>query len=106
LATNREFSFQCTPPVRGFLAQLQAAIPAQYSLESGNSRFILPIRNHTFNQQFYGNDNGIFKSNTGFRNDIIANVYTAVSLRYDYETEPADGKKSYDTTLAVGRAEF
>jgi putative salt-induced outer membrane protein YdiY len=65
------------------------------------------FHNHTFNQQFYGNDNGIFKSNTGFRYDIIANVYTAVSLRYDYETEPADGKKSYDTTLAVGLgAEF
>jgi len=60
------------------------------------------FHNHTFNQQFYGNNNGIFKSNTGFRFDIIENVYTSVSLRYDYETEPAEGKKSYDTTLAIG----
>ena len=60
------------------------------------------FHNHTFNQQFYGSDNGIFKSNTGFRFDIIENVYTSVALRYDYETEPAPGKKSYDTTLAIG----
>lgn len=60
------------------------------------------FHNHTFNQQFYGNDNGIFKSNTGFRFDIVANVYTAVGLRYDYETEPAPGAKSYDTTLTIG----
>lgn len=65
------------------------------------------FHNHTIDQQFYGTDNFIFKSNTGFRFDIIANVYTAVSLRYDYETEPAPGNKSYDTTLAVGvGAEF
>jgi putative salt-induced outer membrane protein YdiY len=49
-----------------------------------------------------GNNNGIFKSNTGFRFDIVKNVYTAVSLRYDYETEPAPDAKSYDTTLTIG----
>lgn len=65
------------------------------------------FHNHTFNYQFYGVNNGIFKSNTGFRFAIIDGVYTAVSLRYDYETEPAEGRKSYDTTLAIGvGAEF
>lgn len=65
------------------------------------------FHNHTFDRQFYGTDNGIFKSNTGFRWDILASIYASVSLRYDYETEPAEGKKSYDTTLAVGLgAEF
>ncbi|MBT8054171.1 MAG: DUF481 domain-containing protein, partial [Gammaproteobacteria bacterium] len=29
-------------------------------------------------------------------------VYTSISFRYDYETDPAAGKKKYDTTLAVG----
>lgn len=65
------------------------------------------FHNHTFNQQFYGSNNGVFKSNTGFRFDIVDNVYTSVSLRYDYETEPAPDRKRYDTTLAVGvGAEF
>lgn len=65
------------------------------------------FHNHTFDYQFYGNNNGIFKSNTGFRFDIISGVYTAISLRYDYETEPAEGQKSYDTTMAIGvGAEF
>lgn len=60
------------------------------------------FHNHTFDYQFFGNNNGIFKSNTGFRFDIVKNVYTAVSLRYDYETEPAPDAKSYDTTLTIG----
>ena len=54
-----------------------------------------------------GDDNTLFKSNTGFRYDILGSLYTSVSLRYDYETEPAPGAKSYDATLAVGLgAEF
>lgn len=60
------------------------------------------FHNHNFNYQFYGVNNGIFKSNTGLRFDIAPSVYTSISLRYDYETEPAPGAKNYDTTLAIG----
>lgn len=60
------------------------------------------FHNHNLNYQFYGENNAIFKSNTGFRFDIFEDVYLSTSLRYDYETEPAEGAKSYDTTLAVG----
>jgi len=76
----------------------------EQKLYDGNLAF---FHNDNLNYQFYGDNNAIFKSNTGFRFDILENVYTTVSLRYDYETEPAPGTKSYDTTLAVGvGAEF
>lgn len=64
---------------------------------------------HTDNltQQFYGNNNSIFKSTTGLRTELFADVYADVSIRYDYETEPADGANNEDTTLTIGiGAEF
>ena len=65
------------------------------------------FHNHNIDYHFYGDNNATFKSNTGFRWDVIGSVYTSVSLRYDYQTEPAPGSESYDTTLAVGiGAEF
>ena len=78
--------------------------------ELGNAWVKIPVRdgdlaffhNPAFNYPFYGNNTGIFESNTGFRFDIINTVFTSVSLRYDYETEPAPGASSYDTTLAIG----
>jgi putative salt-induced outer membrane protein YdiY len=60
------------------------------------------FHNHTLNYQFFGENNAIFKSNTGFRYDIIGNVYSNVSIRYDYETEPPAGTENADTTLAIG----
>jgi hypothetical protein len=76
----------------------------EHKLRDGDLAF---FHNHNLNYQFYGNNNAIFKTNTGFRFDILENIYTSVSLRYDYETEPAPGAKSYDTTLAIGvGAEF
>ena len=60
------------------------------------------FHNHGLNYQFYGDNNLIIKSNTGFRFDIYKNIYASVSLRYDYETEPAAGAENHDTTLAVG----
>ena len=60
------------------------------------------FHNHNINYQFFGDNNLIFKSNTGFRFDIIADVYTSLTFRYDYETEPAPGKTKDDTTLAIG----
>lgn len=58
--------------------------------------------NHNITQQFYGVDNLIFKSNTGFRFDLISDLYATVSLRYDYETEPAAEASGDDSTLALG----
>jgi putative salt-induced outer membrane protein YdiY len=76
----------------------------EHKLRGGDLAF---FHNHSLNYQFYGENNAIFKSNTGFRYDIFENVYANVALRYDYETEPAPGTEHYDTTLAVGvGAEF
>lgn len=60
------------------------------------------FHNHNINYQFFGDNNLIFKSNTGFRFDIISDVYTNISLRYDYETEPSLGAENDDTTLVFG----
>ncbi len=59
---------------------------------------------HTQNfiQQFYGDDNLILKTNTGFRFSLIDDLYANVSLRYDYETEPAEGASKDDSTLQFG----
>jgi putative salt-induced outer membrane protein YdiY len=63
--------------------------------------------NHSINYQLYGNENMIFKSNTGLQFDLIEDVYAKISFRYDYETEPAVGAENEDTTLAIGiGAEF
>ncbi|MEJ2401957.1 MAG: DUF481 domain-containing protein [Xanthomonadales bacterium] len=65
------------------------------------------FHNHNINYQLYGNNNMIFKSNTGLQFDLIEDVYAKISLRYDYETEPAAGATNEDTTFAVGiGAEF
>lgn len=65
------------------------------------------FHNNNMNYQFYGNNNLILKTNTGFRFDIIGSLYTTVAYRYDYETEPAAGTEDYDSTLAIGiGAEF
>jgi putative salt-induced outer membrane protein YdiY len=65
------------------------------------------FHNHNINYQLYGNENMIFKSNTGVQFDLIDDIYAKVSLRYDYETEPAEGAQNEDTTFAIGiGAEF
>jgi len=60
------------------------------------------FHNQNLNYQFYGENNLIFKTNTGFRFDIVSDVYASISYRYDYETEPAAGTEDYDSTLAIG----
>jgi putative salt-induced outer membrane protein YdiY len=76
----------------------------EHKLRQGALAF---FHNHNIDYLLYGDNNAIFKSNTGFRYDILGSLYTSVSLRYDYETEPAADSESYDTTLAVGiGAEF
>jgi hypothetical protein len=65
------------------------------------------FHNNNISYQFYGANNTIFKTNTGFRYDIIDDVYATVSLRYDYETDPAADAENEDTTLVIGvGAEF
>ena len=65
------------------------------------------FHNHNITYQFFGENDLIFKSNTGFRFDLMENIYANLSFRYDYETEPAPDKKHYDATLAIGLgAEF
>ena len=60
------------------------------------------FHNHTLNYQFFGENNAIFKSNTGFRYSLLGDIYTNVSVRYDYETEPPAGTDNTDTTLVIG----
>jgi len=65
------------------------------------------FHNDTISYQLYDVNNTILKTNTGFRYDIIDDVYASISLRYDYESDPAADAKNSDTTLVVGvGAEF
>jgi len=65
------------------------------------------FHNDTITYQLYDVNNTILKTNTGFRYDIIDDIYASVSLRYDYETDPAAGAENEDTTLVIGvGAEF
>ena len=57
---------------------------------------------HDLTQQFYGLDNLIVKTTTGIKFDVIDDLYTNISYRYDYETEPAEGASKDDSTLQVG----
>lgn len=65
------------------------------------------FHNDTITYQLYDVNNTILKTNTGFRYDIIDDIYASVSLRYDYETDPAADAENEDTTLVIGiGAEF
>jgi len=65
------------------------------------------FHNDTVTYQLYDVNNTILKTNTGFRYDIIDDVYASISLRYDYESDPAADAENSDTTLAIGiGAEF
>ncbi len=60
------------------------------------------FHNDNLTQHFYGADNLVIKTNTGFRFDLVGDLYANVSLRYDYETEPAAGASKDDSTLQLG----
>jgi len=60
------------------------------------------FHNNNISQQFYGTDNLIIKTTTGFRFDLVGDLYANASLRYDYETEPAAGASEDDSTLQFG----
>lgn len=68
-------------------------------IKDGEIKF---FHNQSLAYQFFGNNNTIFKTNTGFQFSLIKDIYAKVSLRYDYETEPATGTSKDDTTLAIG----
>jgi putative salt-induced outer membrane protein YdiY len=71
----------------------------EHDFRNGDLTF---FHNQNLDYQFYGANNAVFKTNTGFRFDIISDVYTSVSVRWDYESEPAANAKNNDTTLAIG----
>ena len=73
----------------------------RYEQDLGGGDFSF-FHNHSLNYQFFADNNAILKTNTGFRYDILGDVYTTVSLRWDYETEPAPGTENEDSTLAIG----
>ena len=78
----------------------------RYTQDFFSERFAF-FHNHKLNYQFFGDDNWILKTNTGFRYDIIGNLYSNISLRWDYQGEPPEGVEKEDTTLAIGLgAEF
>ncbi len=60
------------------------------------------FHNHKLTHQLYGVDNTITKTNTGFRFDLLTDLYATVSLRYDYETKPATNTSKDDSTLLMG----
>ncbi|MEH6584181.1 MAG: DUF481 domain-containing protein [Halioglobus sp.] len=75
-----------------------------HDLFSGDLEF---HHTHSITQQTFAEENTIFKSTTGFRSEFIKDVYGDISLRYDYETDPATEAKNEDTTLSIGiGAEF
>ena len=60
------------------------------------------FHDHKLTHQLYGVDNTIIKTNTGFRFDLPNDLYAKISLRYDYETEPAADTYKDDSTLSMG----
>ncbi len=60
------------------------------------------FHNQSFAYQFFGDNNTIMKTNTGFQFDLVKDIYAKVSFRYDYETDPAPGASKDDSTLAIG----
>ncbi len=76
----------------------------EHSFRDGSLTF---FHNNSINYQLFGANNTIFKTKTGFRFDIVANIYANLSYRYDYETDPAPGASKDDSTFVVGiGAEF
>jgi hypothetical protein len=58
----------------------------EHDLKDGDMEF---FHNQTLIFQSYGDHNTILKTNMGFRLDLLKDIYAYVSLRYDYETDPA-----------------
>ncbi len=73
----------------------------QFRYQFGGGRLEF-VHDHQLAYQNYGANNTILRSNTGLRWDILWDIYATASYRFNYETEPAPGKQSNDSTLAFG----
>jgi len=60
------------------------------------------VHEHELAWQNYGANNMILASTTGLRLDVLWDIYATASYRYNYESEPAPGRRGRDTTLAFG----
>jgi putative salt-induced outer membrane protein YdiY/preprotein translocase subunit YajC len=67
----------------------------------GGSRLEL-VHDHALTYQDYGANNTIIRSSTGLRMDVMWDIYATATYGFNYETEPAPGKLSKDSTLAFG----
>ena len=71
----------------------------RYQFGGGRLEF---VHDHQLAYQNYGANNTILRSNTGLRMDVLWDIYATATYRFNYETEPAPGKLSNDSTLAFG----
>jgi putative salt-induced outer membrane protein YdiY len=67
----------------------------------GGSKLEL-VHDHALTYQDYGANNVIIRSSTGVRMDVMWDIYATATYGFNYETEPAPGKRSKDSTLALG----
>ena len=65
------------------------------------------FHNHTITSNIGGRTNTSYKTSTGVRYEITDLLYANLTFDYDYETDPAPGIGSEDSTLMIGiGAEF
>jgi len=65
------------------------------------------FHNHTITDNLGGRTNTSYRTSTGVRYEITDLLYASLTFDYDYETDPAPGVGSEDSTLLVGiGAEF
>lgn len=60
------------------------------------------VHDHALTYQDYGANNTIIRSSTGLRMDVMWDIYATATYGFNYETDPAPGKLSKDSTLAFG----
>lgn len=73
----------------------------EYRYKFGRSRMEF-LHEHAITYQNYGANNMITRSNTSLRLDVFWDIYATASYRFNYESEPAPGRFSKDSTLAFG----
>ncbi len=71
----------------------------RYQFGGGRLEF---VHDHQLAYQNYGANNTILRSDTGLRMDVLWDIYATATYRFNYETEPAPGTLSNDSTLAFG----
>lgn len=67
----------------------------------GGSKLEL-VHDHALTYQDYGANNTIIRSVTGLRMDVMWDIYATATYGFNYESDPAPGKLSKDSTLAFG----